>query len=89
MEILGDYDVVVDGTDNFPTRYLTNDACVLLGKPNGLRRDPALRGTGLGTFDARTAGPATAASSPSRRRRARCPRAPRAACSACCPASSP
>jgi adenylyltransferase/sulfurtransferase len=28
------YDVVVDGTDNFPTRYLTNDACVLLGKPN-------------------------------------------------------
>ncbi len=34
MEILGDYDVVVDGTDNFPTRYLVNDACVLLGKPN-------------------------------------------------------
>ncbi|NIW37590.1 MAG: hypothetical protein GWN32_14105, partial [Gemmatimonadetes bacterium] len=33
MEILGDYDVVVDGTDNFPTRYLTNDACVFLGKP--------------------------------------------------------
>ncbi|MDG2334089.1 MAG: molybdopterin-synthase adenylyltransferase MoeB [Myxococcota bacterium] len=34
LEILGDYDVVVDGTDNFPTRYLSNDACVLLGKPN-------------------------------------------------------
>jgi adenylyltransferase/sulfurtransferase len=34
MEILKDYDVVVDGTDNFPTRYLVNDACVLLGKPN-------------------------------------------------------
>jgi sulfur-carrier protein adenylyltransferase/sulfurtransferase len=34
MEILGGYDVVVDGTDNFPTRYLVNDACVLLGKPN-------------------------------------------------------
>ena len=34
MEILSDYDVVVDGTDNFPTRYLVNDACVLLGKPN-------------------------------------------------------
>jgi molybdopterin/thiamine biosynthesis adenylyltransferase/rhodanese-related sulfurtransferase len=32
--ILADYDVVVDGTDNFPTRYLANDACVLLGKPN-------------------------------------------------------
>jgi len=34
MSILRDYDVVVDGTDNFPTRYLVNDACVLLGKPN-------------------------------------------------------
>lgn len=34
LEILGDYDVVVDGTDNFPTRYLVNDACVMLGKPN-------------------------------------------------------
>jgi sulfur-carrier protein adenylyltransferase/sulfurtransferase len=34
LEILGDYDVVVDGTDNFPTRYLVNDACVLLNKPN-------------------------------------------------------
>jgi adenylyltransferase/sulfurtransferase len=34
MELLGAYDVIVDGTDNFPTRYLTNDACVLLGKPN-------------------------------------------------------
>ena len=29
-----DYDVIVDGTDNFPTRYLVNDACILLGKPN-------------------------------------------------------
>jgi adenylyltransferase/sulfurtransferase len=34
MEILRGYDVVVDGTDNFATRYLVNDACVLLGKPN-------------------------------------------------------
>ena len=33
LEVLRDYDVVVDGTDNFPTRYLSNDACVLLGKP--------------------------------------------------------
>src|SRR5690606_19192958 len=33
LEILKDYDVVVDGTDNFPTRYLVNDACVLLDKP--------------------------------------------------------
>jgi len=34
LRIAADYDVVVDGTDNFPTRYLVNDACVLLGKPN-------------------------------------------------------
>jgi len=33
-DIIKDYDVVADGTDNFPTRYLVNDACVLLGKPN-------------------------------------------------------
>jgi molybdopterin/thiamine biosynthesis adenylyltransferase/rhodanese-related sulfurtransferase len=34
FDIIRDYDIVVDGTDNFPTRYLVNDACVLLGKPN-------------------------------------------------------
>jgi sulfur-carrier protein adenylyltransferase/sulfurtransferase len=34
LEIIADYDLVIDGTDNFPTRYLVNDACVLLGKPN-------------------------------------------------------
>lgn len=34
LEIIEQYDIVVDGTDNFPTRYLVNDACVLLGKPN-------------------------------------------------------
>jgi len=34
LEIIQQYDIVVDGTDNFPTRYLTNDACVLLKKPN-------------------------------------------------------
>jgi adenylyltransferase/sulfurtransferase len=34
MTLLNDYDVVVDGSDNFPTRYLVNDACVLAGKPN-------------------------------------------------------
>jgi molybdopterin/thiamine biosynthesis adenylyltransferase/rhodanese-related sulfurtransferase len=34
LALLADYDVVVDGTDNFETRYLTNDACFLLGKPN-------------------------------------------------------
>lgn len=34
LEIIKNYDLVADGTDNFPTRYLVNDACVLLGKPN-------------------------------------------------------
>jgi len=34
LDIIKDYDLVADGTDNFPTRYLVNDACVLLGKPN-------------------------------------------------------
>ena len=34
LDIIKDYDIVVDGTDNFPTRYLVNDACVLLNKPN-------------------------------------------------------
>jgi len=34
LDIIRPYDIVVDGTDNFPTRYLVNDACILLGKPN-------------------------------------------------------
>src|SRR6202020_1713067 len=34
LEIFKDYDVIADGTDNFQTRYLVNDACVILGKPN-------------------------------------------------------
>lgn len=34
LQIMEPYDIVVDGTDNFPTRYLVNDACVILGKPN-------------------------------------------------------
>ena len=34
LDLFKDYDIIIDGTDNFPTRYLVNDACVLLGKPN-------------------------------------------------------
>jgi molybdopterin/thiamine biosynthesis adenylyltransferase/rhodanese-related sulfurtransferase len=34
LELFKNYDIIIDGTDNFPTRYLVNDACVLLGKPN-------------------------------------------------------
>jgi adenylyltransferase/sulfurtransferase len=52
LERLRDWDVVVDGTDNFPTRYLSNDACVLLGKPNVY--GAILRFDGqASTFDAR------------------------------------
>jgi sulfur-carrier protein adenylyltransferase/sulfurtransferase len=34
LDLFREYDIIVDGTDNFPTRYLVNDACILLGKPN-------------------------------------------------------
>jgi sulfur-carrier protein adenylyltransferase/sulfurtransferase len=34
LELFKDFDIIADGTDNFPTRYLVNDACILLGKPN-------------------------------------------------------
>src|ERR1700731_2799221 len=34
LELFKDFDIIVDGTDNFPTRYFVNDACILLGKPN-------------------------------------------------------
>jgi adenylyltransferase/sulfurtransferase len=34
LDLFKDYDIIVDGTDNFPTRFLVNDACILLGKPN-------------------------------------------------------
>ncbi|HUF30405.1 MAG TPA: molybdopterin-synthase adenylyltransferase MoeB [Gemmatimonadaceae bacterium] len=55
LEILRDYDVIVDGTDNFPTRYLTNDACVLLGKPNVY--GSIFRFEGQASVFATTAGP--------------------------------
>jgi len=42
MDLFQDYDIVADGTDNFPTRYLVNDACVLLGKPTST---PAFSGS--------------------------------------------
>ena len=55
LEILRDYDVVVDGTDNFQTRYLSNDACVLLGKPNVY--GSVLRWEGQASVFARPGGP--------------------------------
>jgi adenylyltransferase/sulfurtransferase len=53
FEILRPYDVVVDGTDNFPTRYLVNDACALLGKPNVYGSIFRFEGQ-ASVFDART-----------------------------------
>jgi sulfur-carrier protein adenylyltransferase/sulfurtransferase len=52
MRIAADYDVLIDGTDNFPTRYLTNDVCVLLGKPNVYGSIFRFEGQ-LSVFDAR------------------------------------
>ena len=53
LEIFANYDVIVDGTDNFPTRYLSNDACVLLGKPNVYGSIFRFEGQ-ASVFDART-----------------------------------
>ena len=84
LELFKDYDIVVDGTDNFPTRYLVNDACVLLGKPNVYGSIFRFEGQ-VSVFWGARRDPATAASSRSRRRPASSRPAPRAACSACCP----
>ncbi|HXW66669.1 MAG TPA: molybdopterin-synthase adenylyltransferase MoeB [Thermoplasmata archaeon] len=53
LDVLAPYDVIVDGTDNFPTRYLVNDACVLLGKPNVYGSIYRFEGQ-ASVFDART-----------------------------------
>jgi adenylyltransferase/sulfurtransferase len=53
IEILQDYDVVIDGSDNFPTRYLVNDACILLGKPDVYGSVFRFEGQ-LSVFDARS-----------------------------------
>jgi adenylyltransferase/sulfurtransferase len=53
LGIFEDYEVIVDGTDNFPTRYLSNDACVLLGKPNVYGSIFRFEGQ-ASVFDART-----------------------------------
>ena len=46
LDLFREFDIVADGTDNFPTRYLVNDACVLTGKPNVYGSDLPLRGAG-------------------------------------------
>jgi len=73
MELFSRYDLIIDGTDNFATRYMVNDAAVLLGKPYVWQACS-------GPSTAR----ATAASTQSLRRRAWCRVVLRAACSGCC-----
>ena len=88
LDIIKDYDVIVDGADNFPTRYLINDAALKLGKPvidGSIYRFEGTVTTFL-PFDGRRRAPATAASIPSRRRPTWRRRARRRACSACCAA---
>ncbi len=53
MRISADYDILIDGTDNFPTRYLVNDVCVLTGKPNVYGSIYRFEGQ-VSVFDART-----------------------------------
>jgi adenylyltransferase/sulfurtransferase len=85
LGIFEPYDVVVDGTDNFPTRYLVNDACVLLGKPNVY--GSIFRFEGQATVFNYQDGPNYRDLYPNRRRRGWCPPVRRVACWACCPAS--
>jgi hypothetical protein len=86
LDLIRPYDIVVDGTDNFPTRYLTNDACVLLKKPNvyGSISDSRARPACSPRI---WAGRVIVVSIRNRRRPGWFPVAPKAACSACCRAS--
>ena len=86
IRIAQNYDVIIDGTDNFPTRYLTNDVCVFLGKPNVYGSIFRFDGQ-LSVFDA-SRDRAIAVSSPNRRRLGLSLRARRVACSASCLAPS-
>ncbi len=84
VELFSQYDLILDGTDNFATRYLVNDAAVLAGKPYVWGSIYRFEGQ-VSVFweDAPTGWASiTATSIPSRRHRAWCPRAPRAGCSA-------
>ncbi|CAO0835631.1 Adenylyltransferase/sulfurtransferase MoeZ OS=Streptomyces microflavus OX=1919 GN=moeZ PE=4 SV=1 [Streptomyces microflavus] len=81
-EIFAQYDLIVDGTDNFATRYLVNDAAVLLNKPYVW--GSIYRFDGQASVFWSEHGPWTAASTRSPRRRAWSPPAPRAACWVSC-----
>ena len=90
MQVFEGYDLIVDGTDNFATRYMVNDAAYFLGIPyvwGSIYRFDGQASVFAPTLWPRTRR-ATAASTPSPRRPAWCPAAPRAACSACCARAS-
>lgn len=86
LDIIDQYDVVADGTDNFPTRYLVNDACVMTGTPNVYAS--IFRFEGQVSVFATEDGPCYRCLYEEPPRPASSPPAPRAACSASCPASS-
>ena len=87
LDVLARYDIVVDGTDNFPTRYLLSDACVLLGQPVRLRQRLPARRAGVGLRGAgRTVLQVSLSGAPGPG--ASCRAARRPACSASCLASS-
>jgi len=81
LEIFSGFDIVADGTDNFATRYLVNDACVLSGKPNVYAS--IFRFEGQASIFATEAGPCYRCLYPSHRRRAWFHPAPRAEFWAC------
>ena len=87
LELFAPYDVILDGTDNFPTRYLVNDACVISGQAECVRQHLPIRGAGVGLRDqgwSLLPLPLSRAAASGARAELR----RRAACSACCPASS-
>ena len=86
LELFRDFDIIADGTDKFPTRYLVNDACVLTGKPNVMGPSSgALKGRPACSRPKRVR--ATAACILSRHRRDWFHRAPKAGCWEFCPDS--
>ena len=86
LEMLKDYDIVIDGTDNFQTRYLVNDACALLDKPNVY--GSIFRFEGQATVFWASQGPCYRCLYPEPPEPAQCRVAPRVACWACCRAWS-
>src|SRR6266478_5580651 len=82
MSLVRNYDIIVDGTDNFPTRYLVNDACVLASKPNVY--GSIFRFEGQASVFWAERGPCYRCLIPNHRRRAWCRLAPKAECSVSC-----